>query len=87
MTWTYPEVSRLVLACTNEDPSLRPSAKDIISMEIFQETSSAEIYKAEIQSLRHELKKKETEVEKLNQIIKEQQERLRRLEEDGSVTI
>ena len=48
-------------------------------MEIFQETSSAEIYKAEVQSLRHELKKKESEIEKLNQIIKEQEERIRQM--------
>jgi hypothetical protein len=82
MTWTYPEVSKLVLACTNQDPSLRPSASNIISMEIFQESSNAEIYKAEIQSLRHELEKKEAEVEKLNQIIQQQEELILRLEKE-----
>lgn len=80
ISWTYPEVSKLVLACTNQDPSLRPSATDIISLEIFQESSSAEIYKAEIQSLQHELKNKENEVENLKQIIQQQEELIRRLE-------
>jgi hypothetical protein len=43
-------------------------------MEIFQETSSAEIYKAEIQSLRHELRRKEAEIQKLKQMMMMQQQ-------------
>jgi hypothetical protein len=80
ISWTYPEVSKLVLACTNEDPLLRPSASEIISLEIFQESFSAEIYKAEIQSLQHDLKVKESEVEHLKQIIQQQEEIIRQLE-------
>lgn len=53
-------------------------------MEIFQESSSAEIYKAEIQSLRYELKKKEAEVESLNQIIYQQQQQILQLEKKES---
>ena len=69
----YPEVSALILACTQIDWTRRPSAKDILSTAVFQESGNgAEILRAElrtkdrlIQSQKEQLKEKDELIERL----------------------
>jgi len=73
----YPEVSTLILACTQADWSRRPSASDIQAAGVFQEKGNGvEIFRAELRALKVEITRKDT----LIQSQKEQME-----EKDGMI--
>mmetsp|Transcript_11522 Transcript_11522/g.16687 ORF Transcript_11522/g.16687 Transcript_11522/m.16687 type:complete len:921 (-) Transcript_11522:159-2921(-) len=59
----YPEISALILSCTQADPTKRPSASDILATEISQETD-AEIYRAQLQNVQVELEQKNQEIKR-----------------------
>lgn len=77
----YPEVSALILACTQTDWSRRPSASDIQAAGVFQEKGNgAEIFRAELSSLKVVMKWKDTLIQKQREQIFHLKRRLAELE-------
>lgn len=73
MMRTYPEVSSLVLACTQKDWALRPTASEILSASVFQEgLSGVEMYRAELKALNMELVRKDDLIQSQNDVIQSQ---------------
>mmetsp|Transcript_21770 Transcript_21770/g.37081 ORF Transcript_21770/g.37081 Transcript_21770/m.37081 type:complete len:883 (-) Transcript_21770:25-2673(-) len=73
MARTYPDVSSLVLACTQKDWTQRPTASEILSASVFQEgLSGVEIYRAELKALNQELVKKDDLIQSQNDVIQSQ---------------
>lgn len=89
---TYPEVSRLVLDCTETDYRKRPTANDILN--VFHESNCAELYKAEVTALKDEIDMRDTVIDMQNDLlnekdreIKELRQRLSRMEAVQSTAI
>jgi len=60
----YPEVSALIVACTQADWSRRPSASDIQAAGMFQEIGKgAEIFRAELISMKVEMARKDDQIQ------------------------
>ena len=81
----FPEVAALILACTNNDCSRRPSAREI-QVE-FQERSGDEVFRAELRTLKMEVENKDkliqSQLEQMrvkDEIIQHLQKRLTALE-------
>ena len=82
---TYPEVTALVLACTEPDRRQRPTATDILNSGVFlQQNPSActEFFQAKVSALKDEidmqkdlLKEKDREIEELRQRLSQVQTR------------
>ena len=73
MKRTYPDVSSLVLACTQKDWTKRPTASEILSADVFQEgLSGVEIYRAELKALNQELVVKDDLIQSQNDVIQSQ---------------
>lgn len=73
MTRTYPDVSSLVLACTQKDWTQRPTASEILSASVFQEgLSGVEFYRAELKALNQELVRKDDLIQSQNDVIQSQ---------------
>ncbi len=80
MKRTYPEVSSLVLACTQKDERRRPTASDIQAASVFQERGSgAEIFRAELRVLKGELTRKDSVIRAQRDQISEKDEMIERL--------
>jgi len=60
---SFPAAAALILACTDPDPQKRPSAKDILSDDIFQESNH------EILRLKVELRKKDLALKRCQTMI------------------
>jgi len=65
----YPEVSNLILACTQTDWNRRPSASDIQAVGMFQEGS--EIFRAELRALKAEMTRKDELIQRQKEQMKE----------------
>ncbi len=73
MSRTYPDVSSLVLACTQKDWTLRPTASEILSASVFQEgLSGVDFYRAELKALNQELVRKDDLIQSQNDVIQSQ---------------
>mmetsp|Transcript_26596 Transcript_26596/g.37986 ORF Transcript_26596/g.37986 Transcript_26596/m.37986 type:complete len:201 (+) Transcript_26596:2-604(+) len=73
MSRTYPDVSSLVLACTQKDWTLRPTANEILSASVFQEgLSGVDFYRAELKALNQELVRKDDLIQSQNDVIQSQ---------------
>ena len=83
----YPEVSALILACTQTE-NRRPTASDIQALAVFRERGSgAEILRAELRALKIEMARKDEviqsqkkQIDKKDRTIEELRHRLARLE-------
>lgn len=67
----YPKVASLILQCTHSEPAKRPSANVIHSLDISNEMRSEELYQADMNSMRLELKQKNAEIEMKNNQLAE----------------
>jgi serine/threonine protein kinase len=65
LTARHPDVADLVLACTRSDPSLRPTASDIIRCDLLNP------HQAELRSLREGLADRDAIIERLQQALAE----------------
>ena len=80
MKRTYPEVSTLVLACTQSDWKRRPSASDIQAAGVFQERGSGiEIFRAELSALKVEMSMKENVIQRQREELKAKDEMIESL--------
>ena len=70
----YPEVSALILACTELDWNRRPTASEIEARAIFQERGNG------VEILKAELKTKDRLIENLNDQLKEKEELIQKLQ-------
>mmetsp|Transcript_16936 Transcript_16936/g.36712 ORF Transcript_16936/g.36712 Transcript_16936/m.36712 type:complete len:690 (-) Transcript_16936:161-2230(-) len=82
----YPEVSALILACTQEDWERRPTAMDIRAAGVFQEKGNGvEIFRAELRALKVEMARKDGVIQSQKEEMREKEEMIenlrRRLEE------
>ena len=69
----YPDVASLVLACTQKDWTLRPTASEILSASAFQDgLSGVEIYRAELKALNQEQIRKDDLIQSQNDVIQSQ---------------
>ena len=83
----YPEVSALILACTQTE-NRRPTASDIQALAVFRERGSgAEILRAELRALKVEMARKDeliqsqkNQIDEKDRAIEELRHRLARLE-------
>lgn len=85
---TYPEVSQLVLDCTQTDCRKRPTATDIRN--VFHESNCTELYRAEVTALKDEIDMRDTVIDMQNNLLKEKdreievlRQRLSRMEGDA----
>ncbi|KAL3796137.1 hypothetical protein HJC23_000640 [Cyclotella cryptica] len=89
---TYPEVSTLVLACTQNDRSRRPTTSDIQNAGVYHERGScAEIIRGELSALRVEIAHRDSLIEKQKDLLDEKEREIqdlrRRLSEVGAGTL
>lgn len=67
---TYPEVSALVLACTQNERSRRPTTSDIQNAGVYHERGScAEIIRAELSALKVEIAHRDNLIEKQKDLL------------------
>lgn len=84
-------VGELILACTSIDPKDRPTAAQIVELEIANQSKVTDLQQSVIKNLRHKLMKREEEIEILrlqleerNNIIKDQQKMIEHLKDQIS---
>ena len=71
----YPEVSALILACTQTDWNRRPSSSDIQAAAVFKEVgTSAEIFKAELRALKADMTRKDVLIQHQKDELREKDE-------------
>eukprot|EP00584_Thalassiosira_punctigera_P026301 CAMPEP_0172577846 /NCGR_PEP_ID=MMETSP1067-20121228/138439_1 /TAXON_ID=265564 ORGANISM="Thalassiosira punctigera, Strain Tpunct2005C2" /NCGR_SAMPLE_ID=MMETSP1067 /ASSEMBLY_ACC=CAM_ASM_000444 /LENGTH=999 /DNA_ID=CAMNT_0013370537 /DNA_START=165 /DNA_END=3164 /DNA_ORIENTATION=+ len=76
----YPEVSALILACTQAEWRLRPSASDIQAAGVFREEGNvAEIFRAELRTLKAEMTGKDKVIRSQREQIVEKDEVIEKL--------
>jgi len=76
----YPEVSALILACTQEDWERRPTAMDIQAAGVFQEKGNgAEIFRAELRALKVEMARKDGVIQSQKEEMREKDEMIENL--------
>mmetsp|Transcript_1345 Transcript_1345/g.3369 ORF Transcript_1345/g.3369 Transcript_1345/m.3369 type:complete len:220 (+) Transcript_1345:113-772(+) len=77
----YPEVSALIMSCTQTDWSRRPSASDIQAAGVFQESGNGvEIFRAELRVLNIEMKRKDRLIQHQKEQIEEKDDMIKCLE-------
>ena len=75
-----PEVSALILACTQTDWTLRPSASDIQAAALVDERANgAEIFRAELRALKVDITKKDKLIQSQREQMKEKDEMIENL--------
>lgn len=76
----YPEVSALILACTQTDWSRRPTSIDIQAAGLFQEKGNgAEILRAELRALKAETVKKDRLIQSQKEQMKDMEDTIEKL--------
>lgn len=75
-----PEIVPLILKCTSKCPSDRPSASDIQKSSLLAHSASEIAQRTEIERLREELQMKDVELKLNNDIIKEKDEIIHKLQ-------
>jgi serine/threonine protein kinase len=68
---TYPEVSALVLACTQPERSRRPTAKDIQNAGVFRQRGNCtELFRAELTTLKGEIAKRDSVIDEQRELLR-----------------
>lgn len=82
----YPDVSSIILRCTQCDPTKRPTASDLLA----SHNVSHDVLKSELEKKDRELKKQQCEIEEKDRIIEDlrcQLERMNSRQNDGDDNI
>ena len=71
----YPDVSSIILRCTQSDPAKRPTASDLLA----SHSVSHDVLKSELERKDRELKKQQCEIEEKDRIIKDLRRQVERM--------
>jgi predicted RNase H-like nuclease (RuvC/YqgF family) len=72
---TYPDVSSIILKCTQSDPAKRPTALDLLA----SHNVSHDVLKSELERKDAELEKQQCEIEEMDRIIEDLRRQVERM--------